>query len=332
MDNKNIEIKSNNYTIDINNNKYELSLNYKDTHALLLNKQGPQGKTGNGIISMVLIYADQEKSTYRINYTNGTFQDIDLHNGLSGTTHWGSILGNITNQADLNNALNNRELLSNKTTSLNSSSTDTQYPSSKAVYDITNSLDTRVAINENDIISLKEKKADKASIIMRNYNFQVGSTTNPIYVNTGGYVQPCNFDIGRYRFDGQWTVMLNPTVVSKSTAIGTYDIDLTEHLPNDNYSYELLMFDYASRSGNSGTNTNILIWNSDIGQNVTSSDPDKNTFFSKIECDGANFQQANNSFVAYVTPTRKLKKSIFNAGATISTTCLIGYRRIGTNE
>ena len=46
MDNKNIEIKSNNYIVDINNNKYELSLNYKDTHTLLLNKQGPRGPKG----------------------------------------------------------------------------------------------------------------------------------------------------------------------------------------------------------------------------------------------------------------------------------------------
>lgn len=55
MDNKNIEIKSNNYTVDMNNNKYELYLNYKDTHTLLLNKQGPQGPQGEAGISNIPI-------------------------------------------------------------------------------------------------------------------------------------------------------------------------------------------------------------------------------------------------------------------------------------
>ena len=47
MDNKNIEIKSNNYTIDINNNKYELYIDNVDSHTILLNKQGPRGPKGD---------------------------------------------------------------------------------------------------------------------------------------------------------------------------------------------------------------------------------------------------------------------------------------------
>lgn len=133
-------------------------------------------------------------------------------------------------------------------------------------------------------------------------------------------------------FDGQWVIMTSPAILDTSIKIGTYNLDLSTYLPNDNYNYELLMFDYISRSGSKGNNTIVLIWNSDIGQSVSNADVDKNTFFSHIECDGANFQQANNSFVAYVTSTRTIKKTIVNYNASISITGLIGYRRIGTNQ
>ena len=133
-------------------------------------------------------------------------------------------------------------------------------------------------------------------------------------------------------FDGQWVIMTSPTIVDTSTAIGTYDIDLTEQLPKDNYDYELLMFDFVARNDNNGVNTSIYIWNSDIGQSVSNDDVMTTTFFSHIECDGAHFQQANNSFVAKVTSTRTLKKTIFNVNAKHTRTGLLGYRRIGTNQ
>ena len=91
MDNKNIEIKSNNYTVDINNNKYELYLNDKDTHTLLLNKQGPigpkgdrgeRGETGNGIVSFELTSSSGLTDTYTITFTDGNTQEINVNNGV----------------------------------------------------------------------------------------------------------------------------------------------------------------------------------------------------------------------------------------------------------
>lgn len=48
---------------------------------------------------------------------------------------WGNIIGDLDDQSDLVAILNTKENISNKVTSLSNTSTDTQYPSAKAVYD-----------------------------------------------------------------------------------------------------------------------------------------------------------------------------------------------------
>lgn len=80
-------------------------------------------------------------------YTNGYFYKCTLNNQSSlyewtridvqpaTPLVWGNITGTLSNQTDLQNALDLKENLSNKSTNLSDSSTDTQYPSAKAVYD-----------------------------------------------------------------------------------------------------------------------------------------------------------------------------------------------------
>lgn len=53
-----------------------------------------------------------------------------------GNATWGTIGGTLSDQTDLNTTLISKENISNKVTSISSSSTDTQYPSAKCVYDM----------------------------------------------------------------------------------------------------------------------------------------------------------------------------------------------------
>lgn len=138
-------------------------------------------------------------------------------------------------------------------------------------------------------------------------------------------------DTGKKVLDGQWVVVTTPTVLSTNKAIGTYEIDLSGLLPSDNYNYELLLTQYLSRVDTSGTNTQIVIWNEDLGQRVTSAAIATNNYFAFVEADGTNFQQSQDSFTAIITNTRKLKQSIFSYNATNAHLKLIAYRRIGTN-
>ena len=53
---------------------------------------------------------------------------------MSSEVSWGGIVGNLTSQTDLNNALNSKEDKSNKVNSISSSSTNNEYPSALSVY------------------------------------------------------------------------------------------------------------------------------------------------------------------------------------------------------
>lgn len=83
----------------------------------------------------------------------------------SGMTNWGVFLDpgdNFLTETLLNNQIALCEKLANKTQTLSSSSTSTQYPSAKAVYDnITNAkadLQAQITSNDTDITNLKNNK------------------------------------------------------------------------------------------------------------------------------------------------------------------------------
>ena len=83
----------------------------------------------------------------------------------SGMTNWGVFLDpgdNFVTETLLNNQIALCEKLANKTQTLSSSSTTTQYPSAKAVYDninnTKNSLQTQITANDTDITNLQNNK------------------------------------------------------------------------------------------------------------------------------------------------------------------------------
>lgn len=83
----------------------------------------------------------------------------------SGMTNWGVFLDpgdNFVTETVLTSQINLCEKLANKTQTLSSSSTSTQYPSAKAVYDnITNAkadLQAQITSNDTDITNLKNNK------------------------------------------------------------------------------------------------------------------------------------------------------------------------------
>ena len=83
----------------------------------------------------------------------------------SGMTNWGVFLDpgdNFVTETVLTSQIDLCEKLANKTQTLSSSSTTTQYPSAKAVYDninnTKNSLQTQITANDTDITNLQNSK------------------------------------------------------------------------------------------------------------------------------------------------------------------------------
>ena len=67
--------------------------------------QGPTGATGNGIESISLLSTSGATKTYRILFTDGTHFDYDV---IDGSNEWGQIVGTLSDQTDLQNALDNK--------------------------------------------------------------------------------------------------------------------------------------------------------------------------------------------------------------------------------
>lgn len=128
--------------------------------------------------------------------------------------------------------------------------------------------------------------------------------------------------------DGQWVVKY--LLASTATAIGTYVLDLSDYLPNDDYNYEVMMTMYADRSGDTkGDNSFVSVYNDDFGVNGADSGGGKvNSFFSVV-LDGANFQQQCSGGLAIITANRQLKFDIKNYKLSNFALNAIAYRRLG---
>lgn len=66
-----------------------------------------------------------------------------------------------------------------------------------------------------------------------------------------------NISIGGYQFNGQWVDITDRPLIFTSTAIGTYTADITEYLPDDEYTYEIML---AVRCGSTSSTSGRFIF------------------------------------------------------------------------
>lgn len=127
-------------------------------------------------------------------------------------------------------------------------------------------------------------------------------------------------DINSKVIDGQW--VNKPIVLSTSTATGTYNLDLSSYLPNDNYKYDVIfnikVFRNAVGSSYVYFYTNTINTPTEHGYNIVDI--------------GENSRGASNRFIYPIDIDRQVKLVITtNAMLELSLTA-IAYRRLGTNE
>jgi hypothetical protein len=63
---------------------------------------------GNGVSGVTLLSWEGLDKTYRMSFTNGSHFDYVVSNGAAGQVEWGGVAGVLSNQTDLQNALNNK--------------------------------------------------------------------------------------------------------------------------------------------------------------------------------------------------------------------------------
>ena len=130
------------------------------------------------------------------------------------------------------------------------------------------------------------------------------------------------------KIDGQW--VSSTRTLSTATAVGTYTIDLSDYLPNDNYNYEVIIHFFGFR--NSGdTNTQIAVSNQYYSTEIGDTFDLLNTLYATAHFDGNHAESgsfstnmiitSNKNFYFYVRKSA-LKACMLNA---------LAYRRIGSN-
>lgn len=126
---------------------------------------------------------------------------------------------------------------------------------------------------------------------------------------------------GQKVIDGQWTQSQHR--LGTSTAINTYNCDITSFLPSDNYKYEVMvnLFLYCN---NSNANSRVRI-SSDIWQEL-------NIDTQSVQAQAGGYGRTMvNTFIIPVGTGRKIVYKVFNSTADTLVLDMWGYRRIGTN-
>jgi hypothetical protein len=152
------------------------------------------------------------------------------------------------------------------------------------------------------------------------YIVVANSTKTDIEVDIDEVVTDLNNRTNRYNFDSQF-VTIQPVAISTSTAVGSYTLDVSDILPNDNYSYYLI----CTVALNTANDTRIYV-------GTVSSPSTNNSWYGYLRCT-SNSRNSTCGFIIPVGADRKIYSQITNAAASSSAAVYVsGYRRIGTNN
>lgn len=148
--------------------------------------------------------------------------------------------------------------------------------------------------------------------------FKVGNAVaNQELIDVGTLTETVNnkIDINSGYVDGQWVA--KELLLSTATAVGNYELDLSDYLPNDDYCYEVML---SMRAGRSGSNSAKTYLSSSIVQNVFFHDSSANAYYTMTL---ANFPIGENKIL-----TLSIKDNAL-AGAQL---IAHAYRRLGKNK
>lgn len=294
-------------TSDLTNDSgYITGINSSDVTTALgytpYNSTNPNGYTSNvGTVTSVNNTQPDANGNVTISVTGGA--NTDLSNlSATGEAHF---LKSI-NSTDVINALGyTPENQANKVTSFSSSSTDTQYPSAKLLYD-------QLLLKQNT-----------STAVTHTANWAVGNSTTPVYINSSGVATSTGLSIASSRFDGQWVGKY--LQVSDTKTVGARTHDLSSYLPSDNYKYEVWCMVAIAYNSSAGGLTVGTMSNPDDNKTTNG-----NFYINGYVPTNSRYQYVQGSIP--IGTDKKMYSQVTGATLAAANIVLCGYRRIGTNS
>ena len=185
---------------------------------------------------------------------------------------------------------------------VNYSTTDTPFPTDKSSIGITtdstkSGVEAHLAPQENKYLYIC-----------------VGNTVvNQSLVDVAQLSSELKYKAEKTDVDGQW--VSKEVTLSEVIAVGDYEIDLSEYLPNDGYSYEILLSAYLTKSG---TNKTLVYVGSDL-------------INSTLATHVTQYGEVGVNIFSIPLKLRKLTYKITNQKPTTQRLLALGYRRVGKN-
>lgn len=284
-------------------------------------------------------------------FENNNYQLLD---GATGLIPDARISTNIARTSQIPST-SGFEQTSNKVTSITSSSTDTQYPSAKCVYDKLVDVvrqETTDTINlygwgdsSEQFYTISEPSVVVVGDPVFNSNgtyigyVSIVNNTNPSLIKiqviagtttSGNLIHNSSLDttfsrstltdnnsnvLNITQADGQWVGLSEGVSVSTSSAEGTRNFSVAAYLPNDSYNYEVILTAYGASSNNSRMSVETSLM-PEIYVCGTSS----------------NGRYDVSTFTLPVGTDRIITQKISNSFSSNAKLVLYAYHRIGTNS
>lgn len=185
-----------------------------------------------------------------------------------------------------------------------------------------NGLGNWYACGYTSILNYEQKRVYEYVVIANSVKTEIEVDIDEIATDLNGKadVDGSNMVSSVKNFDGQWISSIS--TLSTATAVNSYEISLSNYLPNDNYNYEVLISAKANRSS---SGTCVL----DFGSDIINTNLDDNSM-NLVGCSGGNMDGS-----ASVIPVGLGRKILFKIGGNAASWTYINaiaYRRIGTNS
>lgn len=201
-----------------------------------------------------------------------------------------------------------------------------------------------VGITSSSSSTLTDKKAigltqdsDNSGIIADTKNAKTYKTIRHYVVVATGSINQSEADWSEFAsslaskanktdVDGQWVAVPDYPIITTTTAVGDYTVDISDYLPSDNYAYEVVLRCYGYNS----TTTDKRIWvGTDLMPIIGTGEASVAPFGVLIDSDRSKYIV---NTINFVTLSRTVFVRIFGGALNEANVRLIAYRRIGTNQ